>query len=263
MNKRRVVYTVIIGNYDLLREVREVDPSVDYICITDNTELTSKTWKLVAVDQNFSALRSDMKNRLYKMFPNRFFPDYEESLYVDGNIEIMASVSSLFDTYLAEGDIAIPRHPLRTCLYDEAEACRAGGKGNAETILDQVKFYREQGFPEKAGLFENNVLLRRHNRTFVTALMEAWWQQFQLFSQRDQISLQYCVWKLGGSIVPLLEGPRETSKYLRLRLHCKEMALPLVKRLYLEYGLLGPRSNWVRKMVRTSLGRFNSREGRT
>ncbi|MBL4693043.1 MAG: hypothetical protein JKY92_06910, partial [Magnetovibrio sp.] len=57
--------------------------------------------------------------------------------------------------------------------------------------------YLADNIPLDLKLFENNFLLRRHNAPDVVKLMEAWWEQMNTHSHRDQLSLPYVAWKQG------------------------------------------------------------------
>ncbi|MEY2343406.1 DUF616 domain-containing protein [Proteus mirabilis] len=51
-------------------------------------------------------------------------------MYVDGNISIIGDMTFIFDKYLKQHDIAIPKHPFRNCIYDEAHYCIKIKKNN-------------------------------------------------------------------------------------------------------------------------------------
>ena len=44
------VYTCITGNYDNLKDVIVKEKGVDYVCFTNNREITSSTWKIIYID---------------------------------------------------------------------------------------------------------------------------------------------------------------------------------------------------------------------
>jgi hypothetical protein len=93
--------------------------------------------------------------------------------------------------------MALPPHPNRNCVYDEADACIEAGKGDRGEIREQMQRYRCRGFPKGAGLPENSVLLRRHHAPAVENTMETWWAEFRRGSSRDQLSFVYAAWETG------------------------------------------------------------------
>ena len=44
--KRKVIYTVITGDYDYLRTPKYVNEDYDYICFTNNKRIKSTFWKV-------------------------------------------------------------------------------------------------------------------------------------------------------------------------------------------------------------------------
>lgn len=238
MNKR-LVYTVIFGDYDELREVRRKSEGVDYICVTDNESLKSNTWTVIYVDK---ASDNVSLNRRYKFFPYEFF-EYEESIYIDGNIEIVGNVAKLFDECLNGFDIAIPRHPFRDCIYEEALACQRSGKVD-DAVFGQLEKYRENGFPAHFGLFENNCIVRRHSSCEVRALMSEWWGEFESGVKRDQLSLAYLMWKMNVGCYEMKQGPRYSNVFFKLKFHKNEACLPLHSKIPLYISLNSQRA-WV------------------
>ncbi|MDW2092046.1 DUF616 domain-containing protein [Vibrio sp. 1865] len=241
---RKLIYTVIFGDYDSLAEVGYVNPDSDYICITDNRDLTSKTWDVRYVNTDTDTDNDNDKarlNRLYKFFPMEFF-DYESSLYIDGNISITGDVSLLFDECLNKQDISISKHPFRTCLYEEAEVCVRTGKASKNDVSLQIEKYQSEGFPKGYGLFENNVIFRKHTEAIET-LMKDWHLEFSNHSKRDQLSLCYCLWKNNIKCNPFHYGPRYTNQYFDFRLHKKEENLSFIKRMALIANVRQKQSN--------------------
>lgn len=229
---KRVVYTAIFGGYDSLHEPEGFNKGIDFICFTDDPELRSQKWKVVLVSDNEP--NAAMQNRKYKFSPHIYLKDYDESLYIDGNIFACSdSINDLFDKYLTEYKIAIPPHPERKCIYKEARKCIDVSKGDPLKIDLQMHYYQSVGFPSEYGLFENNVILRRHNEPEIIELMQSWLQQLLRFSARDQLSLCFLMWQHNIKCGYLLEGPRYSNRYLKIGYHKKEACLPLFKKIVL------------------------------
>ena len=66
--------------------------------------------------------------------------------------------------------------------------------------MNQVNLYKEAGFPEKFGMREFSVIVRKHNNAECIKLMEQWWEQVNQYTMRDQISFPYVLWKSGRTI---------------------------------------------------------------
>ncbi|WP_455816284.1 glycosyltransferase domain-containing protein [Pseudomonas cerasi] len=242
MNKR-VVYTAIFGDYDDLLEPDHVDSSIDYICFTNNKNVKSSQW-IVKYTDNFNGVTDNARlNRIYKFMPHRFLSEYDESLYIDGNIKISGrSLSDAFELALKNKNISIPPHAERDCIYKESLACLKLGKGEPEKINEQMQFYKGEGFPETYGLYENNVIFRRHGCKKIKLVMEEWYEMITRFSSRDQLSLCYLFWKEGVSCEAFKWGPKISDKYFKIKFHNTEKKLPLVKKIIL-YTFINAKRN--------------------
>lgn len=185
---RMVVYTAIFGGKDKLREVDPV-PGVDFVCFTDDDTLESGGWKIVVAVDDPAPPR--MRAKIAKILPHRYFPDHEYSLWVDGTHTPAVDPRYLVVKYLKTNDIAMFRHPVRDCLYDEMDACLKYNKGNAADIRRQRDRYLEEGYPSHNGLATCTVILRRHRSDHLVRAMEDWWEQINRFSERDQLSFNY------------------------------------------------------------------------
>lgn len=226
--QNKVVYTAVFGDYDF---VPAVNPKwdCDFVCFTDNPEIVSSGWQVILVQLDHES--PAQANRRYKMLPHKYLALYECSLYVDGNIKIVADPSPLFDKYLSKGIFAIPKHQDRNCSFAEARLCISGGRVNKEITVQQMSRYALDGFPENFGMTENGVLLRSHHNKNVVALMDAWWTEYCNGGKRDQLSLPYLIWKNKIEVLEVVEGPRISAKFFDIGLHAIEKSKSLLSRL--------------------------------
>lgn len=206
MVNKNVVYTAIFGEYDDLIELNKKYSGCDYICFTDQKDITSNTWKIIFVENK--SLPSNMMNRRYKLLPHLFLKKYTKSLYVDGNIKITQDPSVLFDKYELGNNVLMPQHFLRNCIYEEALQCIIIKKSTLKKTLKQIKKYQRSNFPQNYGLGENNVLLREHNNKTTIKIMDEWWEELKTQTSRDQLSLGFLLWKNNLKFVHIDEGPR-------------------------------------------------------
>ena len=65
-----VCYTAIFGRYDYIRDPEYVDEDVDYICFTDQEDLSSNVFKIVKVDKVFD--NNTKCARMLKALPHVF-----------------------------------------------------------------------------------------------------------------------------------------------------------------------------------------------
>lgn len=218
-NTKLVVYTALFGNYDNLIEPKEKFTGCDFICFTDQKNLKSKIWEIRLIE-NYD-LVPNLMNRKYKIFPNLFLEEYEKSLYVDANVYIKKNPFILSTKYLDDYNIAIPKHVLRNCIYKEADVIVKSNKVPLKLVRTQIQKYQNNGFPENFGLTENNIIFRKHKNLEIVQLMNAWWHELNIYTQRDQLSLMYVVWKYNIALKMISENARG-GKYFRLKLHQHE-----------------------------------------
>ncbi|MGB9956471.1 glycosyltransferase domain-containing protein [Haloferax prahovense] len=192
---KAVVYTTIFDDYDYLFEPKCTPDGLRFVCFTDDESLKSDNWDIVTVDQ--SGDLPEMRNRRYKFFPHKHFPEYTYSIYIDGNVQVTGDLTELVEQYMGDCDFAVPDHIDRNCLYDEGNAVIENGLAKSENVQQQLDRYREEGFPENYGLSVNRVIIRRHNSENVIKAMNLWWDEIQNETSRDQLSLSYVIWKTG------------------------------------------------------------------
>ena len=203
---RRVLYTVLIGDYDTLRDPEATEEGWDYVCFSNHLKQDDfSTWIIRPLDRD--GLSDIEASRFPKLCPHTVLPDYDTSVYIDSNIVVKTDFIYRRAEELEirnENLISVPVHPTRDCLYEEAEILKYRGKDNTKSIDEQIDFLKAEGFPKKYGLFENNVIWRRHLHEKIVKLNEEWWSIYQRYSKRDQLGLAYCLWKYDIICVPLM-----------------------------------------------------------
>lgn len=200
--KDKVIYTCFTGNYDSLQLQNYLDNSFDYVCFTDSSELLQYnnfgSWKIKPL--SFSELDNTRNARWHKTHPHILFPDYSESIWIDGNINIISNY--VFDEIQnRHNEILIPTHWKDNCIYKEIENVKniivpSGGE-TIENVNKMLSFLNQNKFPANYGLNETNFIYRKHNTPEIITMMEEWWTFIKDFSKRDQLSLSYILWKHG------------------------------------------------------------------
>ncbi len=216
---KRVVYTVVVENYDSISPIR-FKSDCDFYIFTDDSTVKVAGWKTIYLNPSiYPELSSSDINRQLKIFTPKECLVYDQSLYLDGHVMMNRDPSFLFDKYLAINDIAMPPHPFRKCFSEEAEYCVAYGIANKELVLEQINKYKNLGFPRDFGLTENGIILRNHSCEAIRHLMDEWWHEYKTGPKRDQLSLPFLLWR--NQITPGLirEGPRFSARYFTLKPH--------------------------------------------
>lgn len=183
-----VVYTAITGGYDVLPPVPAAwRDDADFVAFMDEPQ-DSPGWEFRRAERVYPDPTRNA--RMHKILAHRFLPGYDYSVWVDGSVQITSTVplSELISRWLQAHDIALFRHRVRTCVYDEAEACITAGKDSPELIRAQIDHYRAEGYPAQNGLHETMVLIRRHSPD-VREFCEGWHGELVRFSRRDQLSM--------------------------------------------------------------------------
>ena len=188
MNKK-VIYTCLTGGYDRLEQPAAVAPDWDYVCFTD-TDGQDGVWQLRKIP--FDSPDPVSRSRYPKILPHQVLPEYEYSVYLDANIRITdAEFYRIADRLITdEISFAQVQHPDRDCVYEELRYCYLKDKIDTKTAFRLYRQWKDEGLPRHAGLYENNLIFRRHKITEARALDEAWWHAFSAGVPRDQLCLQ-------------------------------------------------------------------------
>lgn len=217
-----VCYTCITGNYDQLH-VPSVPQSsdVDFVCFTDDSRLQSDFWQIRMIPDELKGLSQVKQQRVVKICPHRYLKEYDISIWVDGNLEIVGDVRKLVDEYdLDKADLYVRVHPQRNCIYDEAEAVIKQRKDLTAKVPIQVAKYRQEGYPAHIGMVETNILLRKHNSTSCQIVDNYWAAELLRYSHRDQLSFNYICWKLHFNIgIMLKQFSIRKNQYFRFNSH--------------------------------------------
>ena len=210
-----VVYTCITGGYDnLIQPVKT--PGVDYICFTDNTSVDPKGWELKPMPDGLEGLTNVKKQRMVKVLAHRYLSEYDISIWVDGSVAVKDNVKNFLKDFIYDGhSIFIPEHPVRNCIYKECEVVKKIKKDTTDLPDKQMKKYKGEGFPEKYGLVQSNIMIRWHNNEDCKEVMEAWAAEVREFSHRDQLSFNYALWKTKATCFKAIDKKTCNSKYFK------------------------------------------------
>ena len=199
------IYTVSTGKYDSLREPVYIDKGFDYFAFSSSTITEDSVWHQIPLGEFCQDMTSLEQARFVKTHPHLYFQDYDISIFIDGNIQILRDIRPLIYTMIdKEKFIAIHRHQSRDCLYHEGRIIWAQGRAKFGDIFKQLWHYKKEGFPRHYGLFETNVIIRYHNNPLCKKVMETWWEQIHTYTKRDQLSFIYSLWKNGLSCSDVL-----------------------------------------------------------
>ena len=190
---RLAAVCAIYGGYDLIPPVPEgVD---DAVLVTDVPVRSG--WRNVVepseAHPRLAAKRPRCRPDLYT--------DCEASLWMDGSIHVLDDrFIRLVREKLEEHELVLWDHPEdRDCFLEEARHCHDWGKWPEEPLLTQAEYYLTSGMPEHFGLWATGSIARRHTDR-MRALGDAWLDEIERWTIKDQVSLPYLLWRDG--IVP-------------------------------------------------------------
>jgi hypothetical protein len=224
--KKIAVYTCVTGGYDKISEPLYDSPYCDYYLITDDKNMKPKKWKKILIPEDIKKQYDNngtIINRYYKLNPQEIFKEYDYSIYIDGNVQIISDLSFMINNVDPSVGIAIHKHRDRECICDELEACKILKKGNSEKLKQQVDRYLDENFPKHYGMGECAIIVTNLKNKQAVDILNAWWIEFQKSeSLRDQIALPYILWKkniLMEKITTLGENYRVNPKVREANIH--------------------------------------------
>lgn len=189
-----ILYTCITGRYD---QLHEFPTPFRKICFTDRM-IFSSSWEVLGVDMEPKVFRK------VKIKPQDYLPPHKRSIWIDGHLELQDF------TLAGRSGFWLMKHPVRSCIYQEAQECLALKKDRPEIISEQINRYTLEGYPANRGLSATGVIIRDNDPKYYP-FSELWWHQVKTGSVRDQLSFNYCAWKTGLEYeqFPFLEGVKK------------------------------------------------------
>lgn len=178
------VYTCITGQYDQLGEL-PFSPLVDFFCFTNDPHLTSDTWTVIYIDI------PNADHKRVKMLPHKYLPEkYTHSLWVDGSMRWYHDITKHLHGWVKE--IALCSHPRTVAEEAVAIEYRRLTKVDTKAILAE---YEKEGYDLNTRIHMGGIIYRKHTDR-IRAFGESWYRELAKCN-RDQISLDYCIWKHG------------------------------------------------------------------
>ncbi len=202
---RVVMYTAVSGGYDAIFPHIFLVEDWDYVCFTDQPDMVKGVWECRKLEHRFG-IDHNRNAKYYKMFPQKLFPEYDYSIWIDANCDVLGEDLSIA-AYAAMDErmaLSAPLHEHRKCVYKEITKLIALKKDSYAKIKEWESILESSHYPHDNGLYALGIIFRRHNDPTVAALMEEWWQIIQRYSKRDQISFVYLLRKYGIACPPLL-----------------------------------------------------------
>ena len=206
-------FTCLTGDYDTLRLPEHLSPEIDYHVFSDRPVPDYGVFYVHVIEQ--PALTDPTRRaRHIKLHPHALLAGYDVTVFSDANVLIRGDLMPHISRFLGSNlPLAFVPHTARNCLYEEAVICVASKRDSTERIVSQMLAYRKEGFPPALGLNESNLMACRPSQPEVKTFFEAWWNELERGSRRDQLSAHYVLWKLGLKTHPFLGAGRNTRNH--------------------------------------------------
>lgn len=198
---KKLIFTFIFDDHDTLKEPNIFTDGWDYFCISDNDRITknSNTWKYLKPkfdDLSISCPKKRSSNILTKYF-DYFDETYDVIISIGGQMIINCNLDKFLNDYNYNNnvDILIPKHPQRSCIYEEAKAVIDSIKDSPEKIKDHIEFLTNKNYPKNNGLHATGVIVINNNEK-VRNFYKLWNFNYNSFpTRRDQLSFDYSLWE--------------------------------------------------------------------
>lgn len=191
MARKICIYTVNIGDYDILREPLRRVPGADYYLVTDDPKQSLPGYKTIVVQPDSDPVKCQ---RSIKIYPYSVIPGYDIYIYYDSSFRIIGNLSDLITRF--KGGLGIHKHPSRDCIYQEGEQIVRLGKATKQAVNEQLEAYAELGIPPRYGLQASGIMIRDASEQ-TKALCAAWWEEVKRYTHRDQLGLPAAIFKTG------------------------------------------------------------------
>ena len=222
--KKTVCYTYVSDGYDDLINHRYVCKNWEYICFTNNPKLLKRSrigiWKIVP--SKFEKLDSKRNSGWHKTHPHILFPEYDVSVWVDANVNILTPYLSKYINIHNDNIIITPLHFRRDCIYDEVQEVRIVKYDSDQSLDNMLDLLNKARMPKHYGLNETNIMFRRHNTDVVKKIDSDWWNCIENYSARDQCSFNYVLFKNNINISDIsIPNARFDTKNFKMSKHNK------------------------------------------
>lgn len=191
------VFTCTVGKTDPVRPPTVKTHNVRYVCFSDRPSSPSP-YEHVPVPTQADLSSERLLSRQLKIRAD--MPELGESdvsLWHDAAYQLKSNPIDVAIRHLTDDlDMVAFKHPHRSLIEDEAVAIDKWKYVPLEQMRDQVKTYRTAGFVKQTAITSTGFCLRRTTPD-VAVFNQLWWQEVARWGWRDQMSVDYAIWKTG------------------------------------------------------------------
>lgn len=198
------IYTCTFRDYDQLFSPLRGTPKAEFLFYSDRPQMFLRHWKWKPIPENVNDCSQTIINRYCKMMPHILMAESDITIYVDGSIMITGDLTPLINEFIQSGaPIGLfPQLRGRSFIKEAEEALKVGKitEQDEHLMRKQLKKYSKEGLPEETPLTANYIIFRNNSISDLSNEMDLWWRELNTFSQRDQISLPYVLYKMNTPV---------------------------------------------------------------
>ena len=231
MEYKTAFYTVCIGG-DIAKEYIKnifIDSNIDYYLFTDK-DISVDNFKVIKI-KKIDVNDCTRSARFIKICGHDVLKNYDYLIWMDCRFSPkFTNGKKMIKEHLINHNCSIVffKHYKRNCVYQEAVEIINNKKDYTQLVNKQIQTYKNNNYPENNGLFETGFFIRNNKDSEIKNLMDNWWKEIQHFSRRDQLSINYLVWKydIKYSIM------KKQRKHMNIRKNCYLTSVPHLCRKY-------------------------------
>lgn len=210
----KAIVSVLIGKYDTLKPAPKF-PGWLTILFTDHHYPDNKGWTINKVQSSNPVIDS----RYYKWLTHLKLPEVRTVCYADASMTFKQAPPEHPTWY---------KHPSRVSIKDEANRIIHLNKAPKTDVQNQLNYYKQQGFKDDLGLYQNGFFVRHHD-TLTNNLCEQVYALVTTYSHRDQLALPFALYKTNYKFQNLKPG-RETRQYVTIHPHTPQLKAPPINK---------------------------------
>jgi GR25 family glycosyltransferase involved in LPS biosynthesis len=146
-------------------------------------------------------LNPRLRAKYFRMCSHMLYPLVPFFIWVDSSIQLKDGIIDWMKNILGDYDAVFFKHSLRSSIVEENNYVNENMKTSYLNkrysnydLNAQVDSYLKDGFPDKDGLIETGLFLRKNTEN-VNKAFEHWFIEQVKWSIQDQLSLPYILWK--------------------------------------------------------------------
>ena len=146
-------------------------------------------------------LNPRLRAKYFRMCSHMIYPSIPLFMWVDSSIQLKEGIIEWMKKMLGDYDAVFFKHSLRSSVVEEKNYVIQNmtnsylNKRYINYDLNaQVESYLKEGFPDKDGLIETGLFLRKNTEN-VNKAFDHWFIEQVKWSIQDQLSLSYILWK--------------------------------------------------------------------